>query len=129
MEHTPDPKATLTLTQTDWSGWDPEGYSVHTWAKLRAHKGMVLSPATLDKAAPEGTGLDAFRYEIIVERIVADRAGFFFRRLVIKNPGGTINLTLPDFGRFILRCGETVNLATPTMDMGISVSVELHEIA
>ena len=128
MEHTPDLEATVTLTETAWSGWDREGYPVTTWAKLRVSKSTVLSPATLFKAEPEGSGFAAFRYEVIVERIVADRVGFFFTRLVVKNPGGTIDLGSPESGRFILQCGESAHLATPTMDAGLSVSIELHEI-
>ena len=123
-----DLRATITLTHQEWSGWDPEGYPITTWAKLRVAKGKVLSPKTVQREEPEGSGFPALKYEVIVERIVADRVGFFFRRLVIKNPGGGLNLTIPDFGRFILRCGEKVEMGTPTMDIGISVSLELHEI-
>ena len=122
-------KATVTLTQAVWSGWDRDGYCIHTWAKVQAEKGRVLGPATLGTAEPEGYGFDALRYEIEVQRIVTDRVAFAFRKLVVKNPGGGINLTLPNHGHFILRCGETTELGTPTMDSGISVTIELHEIA
>ena len=128
MENTPDRKATVTLTQSLWSGWDREGYTIHTWARLRVEKGTVLGPKTLGTAEPEGYGFDAFRYEIELDRILSDSAAFTFRKLVIKNPGGGINLTLPNFGRFWLRWGEKKELSTPTMDSGIGVTVELNEI-
>jgi hypothetical protein len=63
-----------------------------------------------------------------VERIVEDRVGFAYRNLVIENPNGTINLTAPQTGRFILRRGETMKLATATMDAGTSVKLTLDEI-
>ena len=63
-----------------------------------------------------------------MERIVEDRVLFGFSNVVIANPDGTINLSGPRTGKFILRPGETKNLRTPTMDMGISVTVTLDEI-
>ncbi len=121
MEH----KAQITLQATHWSGWDPDGYSIVTSAKLWVQKGRVLSPATLGHA---GAVTDPMSYEIVVDHMVADRVGFAFRGLVIDNPDGTINLTAPNSGHFILRCGETKELSTPTMDAGTSVSVTVHEI-
>jgi hypothetical protein len=118
-----DRSAVVTLQASHWSGWDANGYTIVTYAKLRVEKGKILCPQTLGS---KETG--ALFYEVTVERIVEDRVGFAFRNLVIDNPNGTINLTAPREGRFILTPGETKKLSTPTMDAGISVHVHLHEI-
>jgi hypothetical protein len=122
MEH----KVQITFQATAWSGWDPDGYSIVTSAKLWVEKGRALNSATLGHSTSDAE--NPMSYEVLVEHIVADRVGFAYRRLVVDNADGTINLTAPNFGQFILRCGETKNLSTPTMDAGISVSVTLNDI-
>ena len=42
--------------------------------------------------------------------------------------GGTVNLTAPNAGRFVLMPGQSMKLATPTMDAGVSVTVTLDQI-
>jgi hypothetical protein len=123
-----DHKVQITFQATAWSGWDPDGYSIVTSAKLWAEKGRALNSATLGHSTSSADEPGPMSYEVLVEHIFADRVGFAYRRLVIDNPDGTINLTAPNFGRFILRLGETKNLSTPTMDAGISVSVTLNDI-
>jgi hypothetical protein len=123
-----DRKATITFTNIEWSGWDPEGYAINTWATFRVAQGKVLHRVALG-AAPDGPMEEnSLGYEVLVERIVADRVGFAYRGLVITNNDGTINLTAPNTGRFILQCGETRNLATPTMDAGTTVTIRLDNI-
>jgi hypothetical protein len=64
---------------------------------------------------------------VLVETIIEDRVGFAYRNLG-KNPDGTVNLSTPQSGRFILRPGNSRKLATPTMDSGTFVSVTLDQI-
>ena len=40
-------RAQVTFQATNWSGWDPDGYSIVTCAKLFVAKGSRLNPATL----------------------------------------------------------------------------------
>jgi hypothetical protein len=123
-----DRTALVTFKATSWSGWVREGYSIITSAQLKVAKGTVLSPVTLGFEKPDYEQASCLFYEVEVERIVEDRVQFEYRNVVIKNPDGTINLTAAPAGRFILRRGESMNLATPTMDAGISVTVTLDEI-
>ncbi len=67
-------------------------------------------------------------YEVVVERIEAERVSFLYRRLVLTNDDGTINLTAPNTGRFTLGFGASRRLDTPTMDAGITVTVKLDDI-
>jgi hypothetical protein len=118
----------VTFQATVWSGWNPDGYSIVTSAKLWAEKGRALGPATLGHSAPEGEAGGGMFYEVLVGSIVTDRVGFAYRGLVISNPDGTINLSAPSTGQFILRPGESKKLSTPTMDAGVSILVTVHEI-
>jgi hypothetical protein len=123
-----DRMALVTLQATAWSGWDSENYSIVTSAQLKVVKGTVLSPVTLGFKKSDYDEVSCLFYEIKVERIVEDRVQFEFRNVVIDNPDGTINLTAPTTGKFILRRGDTMKLSTPTMDAGTSVTVTLDEI-
>jgi hypothetical protein len=120
-----DRPAVVTFQASSWSGWDKDGYSIVTSAQLKVTKGMVLTPETLGFGKPDHEGLQCMFYEVTVERIVEDRVLFEYNNIVIKNPSGTINLSAPRSGRFILRPGESMQLATPTMDAGVSVSVRV----
>jgi len=120
--------ALVTFKATAWSGWSSENYSIVTSAQLKVAKGTVLSPRTLGFKKTDHDETGSFSYEFKVERIVDDRVQFEYRNVVVKNPDGTINLTAPTTGRFILRRGETMKLSTPTMDAGIGVTVTLDEI-
>jgi hypothetical protein len=123
-----DRTALVTFQATSWSGWDSDGYSIVTSAQLRVTKGRALNPETLGKSRSDYAELECLFYEVLVERIVEDRVGFAYRNLVIDNPDGTINLSAPNSGKFILRRGETMKLSTPTMDAGTGVTVTLDEI-
>jgi len=123
-----DRTALVTFQATAWSGWGEDGYSIVTSARLRVRKGRELTPETLGKRKSDYAEVESLFYEVQVERIVEDRVGFTYRNLVIDNPDGTVNLSAPRTGRFILRRGETMKLSTPTMDAGTSVSVTLDEI-
>lgn len=120
--------ALVTLQETSWSGWGGDGYSIMTSATLRLKKGSALTPETLGKRKSDYAAVEFLFYEVLVERIVEDRVGFAYRDLVIENPDGTVNLTAPRTGKFILRRGESMKLDTPTMDMGTGVSVTLNDI-
>jgi len=121
-------KVQITFQATAWAGWDPDGYSIVTSAKLWTEKGRALNAETLGHSAPDAEATGSMSYEVLVEHIVADRVGFAYRRLVIDNPDGTIDLGAPNSGQFILRLGETKKLSTPTMDAGTSVLVTLNDI-
>lgn len=123
-----DRKADITLQDEGWSGWVRDAVPVVHTARVTVAQGTVLSAATLheERSGPEEVG--SMSYEVTVERIDAERVGFLYRRLVISNPDGTINLTAPSTGRFVLGFGESTQLVTPTMDAGIHVSITLHEI-
>jgi hypothetical protein len=123
-----DRKALVTLRATAWSGWDQDGYSIVTSAQLRVKKGKYLNPETLGQKRSDYAEVECLFYEVLVETIVEDRVAFAYRNLVIKNPDGTVNLTAPNSGRFTLRPGNSMSLATPTMDAGTSVMLTLDEI-
>jgi hypothetical protein len=105
-----------------------DGYSIMTSAELWVDKGRTLSPETLGESRSAYAQIQGLFYEVLVERIVEDRVGFAYRNLVIKNPDGTVNLSAPQSGTFILRSGMSAMLATPTLDSGTSVTVTLDEI-
>jgi hypothetical protein len=65
---------------------------------------------------------------VLVERIVQDRVGFVYRNLITRNLNGTLNLSAPRSGRFVLQPGNSMMLATATLDAGTSVTVTLDEI-
>jgi|SRR5580658_5622663 hypothetical protein len=119
--------ALITFQDTVWSG-EHDGYSIVTSAQLWVEKGKVLTPETLGKSKANYTEVECLFYEVQVERIVVDRVGFAYRKLVIKNANGTVNLSAPQSGMFILRPGNSTTLATPTLDAGTSVTVSLDEI-
>lgn len=123
-----DRTALVTLQDTAWSGWDPDGYSIVTSAQLRVAKGRALSPETLGKKKSDYAEIQCLFYEVVVERIVEDRVLFSYRNLVLTNPDGTVNLSAPQSGKFILHPGECSKLSTPTMDAGTSVTVTLDDI-
>lgn len=110
-----------------WMG-EHDGYSIMTSAELWVDKGRTLSPETLGESRSAYAQVQGLFYEVLVERIVEDRVGFAYRNLVIKNPNGTVNLSAPQSGTFILRSGMSAMLATPTLDAGTSVTVTLDEI-
>ena len=117
-------KAVLTLEQTNWSGW--HAGSIRTWSrKLQALRGQALRPECLGLG--EGHN-DAMSYEVLVELITETSVRCFYRRLLIKNSDGTINLMAPPQGRFVLHPGEHIKLSTPTMDSGTSVTITLDAI-
>ncbi|HEY1756975.1 MAG TPA: hypothetical protein VGG72_16495 [Bryobacteraceae bacterium] len=120
-------RARVTFQTKVWMG-EHEGYSIVTSAELWVDKGRALTPETLGGRKADYTALPFLFYEVLVESIVVDRVGFSYRNLVIENPNGTINLSAPNSGRFILRPGGSMALATPIMDGGISVTVTLGEI-
>jgi hypothetical protein len=99
-----------------------------TSAQLRVAKGRALNPETLGGSRSEYAEVECLFYEVLVERIVEDRVGFAYRNLVIENPDGTVNLSAPQSGRFILRLGHSMKLCTPTLDAGTSVRVTLDQI-
>jgi hypothetical protein len=123
-----DRRALVTFQATSWSGWDREGYSIVTSAQLKVTKGMALNPTTLGFRKEAYDEIPSLFYEVRVERIVVDRVLFEYRNVVVANPDGTINLSAPNTGKFILRSGETMKLSTPTMDAGTSIAVTLDEI-
>ncbi len=71
-----DRTALVTLQDTAWSGWDPDGYSIVTSAQLRVAKGRALSPETLGKKKSDYAEIQCLFYEVVVERIVEDRVLF-----------------------------------------------------
>jgi hypothetical protein len=120
-------KARVTLQTKVWMG-EHDGYSIVTSAQLWVDKGRALTPETLGKNKSDYAQVQDLFYEVLVERIVEDRVGFAYRNLVIENPNGTVNLSAPQSGRFILRPGMSTMLATPALDAGTSVTVTLDEI-
>jgi hypothetical protein len=123
-----DRRAVVTFQAISWSGWDGDGYSIVTSAQLRVAKGKALTPETLGQKRSDYAEVECLFYEVLVETIVEDRVAFSYRNLVIKNTDGTVNLSAPKSGKFILRPGNCMMLATPTMDAGTSVTVTLDEI-
>jgi len=128
-----DRRALVTFQTTSWSGWvepgpEGDGYSIVTSAQLWVKKGRALNPETLGRKKSDSAEVQCLFYEVLVERIVEDRVGFAYRNLVIRNVDGTVNLSATPSGRFILRPGNSMMLATATMDAGTGVTVTLDEI-
>jgi hypothetical protein len=123
----------VTFQTTSWSGWvrpgpEGDGYSIVTSAQLWVEKGRALNPETLGGKKSDYAEAQSLFYEVLVERIVQDRVGFVYRNLITKNLNGTVNLSAPSWGRFILQPGNSMMLATGTLDVGTSVTVTLNEI-
>jgi len=115
------------MQSSSWVG-QHDGYCIVTSAQLWTAKGRVLTPETLGGKRSEYAGVESLFYEVLVERIVQDRAGFAYSNLVIANPGGGLNLSGQRSGRFILRPGESVKLGTPVFDAGASLTLSLDRI-
>jgi hypothetical protein len=47
---------------------------------------------------------------------------------VIENPNGTVSLFGPYSGRFVLQPGQSIKLATPTLDGGTHLFLRLDAI-
>jgi len=120
-------RALITMQSSSWVG-QHDGYHIVTTAQLWAAKGRVLTPETLGGKRSEYAGAESLFYEVMVERIVQDRAGFAYSNLVIANPGGGLNLSGQRSGRFILRPGESVKLGAPVFDAGASLTLSLDQI-
>jgi hypothetical protein len=120
-------RALVTFQDTVWLG-EHDGYSIVTSAQLWVEKGRALTGGTLGRGGSDDAESRVPSYEVLIERIVADRVGFAYRNLVIKNPNGTINLSASQSGRFILWPGNKAMLAIPTMGPGTSVTVTLDQI-
>lgn len=120
-------RALVTMQSSSWVG-QHDGYCIVTSAQLWTAKGRVLTPETLGGKRSEYAGVESLFYEVLVERIVQDRAGFAYSNLVIANPGGGLNLSGQRSGRFILRPGESVKLGTPVFDAGASLTLSLDRI-
>lgn len=120
--------ARLTLTLQGWTGWSREQPSPET-ITVEARRGQVLGASDFGMS---GSDLEIFQKifgcRIRLMTLHDDRAVFEHQRLVIRNPSGTINLTAPSTGTFLLRPGQRIELATPTMDGGICLSVALESI-
>jgi hypothetical protein len=91
-----------TFQSKSWKG-EHDGYAIVTSAQLWVNKGYVFTPETLGGSKRDYAETPFLFYEVLVERIVEDRVGFGYRNLVIANPGGGLNLSAPNSGRFILR--------------------------
>jgi hypothetical protein len=115
------------MRETHWSGWDG-GHSNTTSTKVWVQERTVLSPETMGHNRSDYGESETLFYEIEIDRIVNDIVIFAFRRLVVENRGGGINLSGPTSDKFILRRGETKRLATPTMDGGTGVHVTVDEM-
>jgi hypothetical protein len=120
-------RALVTFQSRSWKG-EHDGYAIVTSAQLWVDKGYIFTPETLGGRKSDYAGLPFLFYEVLVERMVEDRVGFGYRNLVIANPGGGLNLSAPNSGRFILRPGDKLDLGTPVMDAGTSLTLTLDEI-
>jgi hypothetical protein len=120
--------ARLTLTLQGWTGWSREQPAPQTVA-VEARRGQVLGPADFGLSGAE---LDTFNRifgcRVRVMTLLEDRAVFEHQRLVVVNPNGTINLSAPATGSFLLKPGQRIDLATPTMDGGLHLSVALESV-
>jgi hypothetical protein len=83
---------------------------------------------TLGDDRSDYKGVESMFFDVWPETIFGHKVIFCYRRLVIANPSGTVNLTAPNAGRFVLMPGQSMKLATPTMDAGVSVTVTLDQI-
>jgi hypothetical protein len=120
-------RALVTFQDRAWIG-EHDGYAVVTSAQLWVDKGKALTPETLGGRKADYAEIPVLFYEITVDSIVEDRVGLSYRNLVIKNPGGGLNLSAPRQGKFIRRPGESVQLGTPVLDAGASLTLTLDEI-
>jgi len=120
--------ARLTLRLQGWTGWSrtqPPAESV----VVEARRGQVLGPAAFGIGGPDLEAFGSvFGCQIRLMTLLEDRAFFEYQRLVIKNADGSINLSAPAAGTFLLKPGQHVDLATPTMDGGLLLCVTLNSI-
>ena len=123
-----DRTAVVTFQATSWSGWSPDHYPITTSARLRVAKGSALNPETLGERRSDYAEIPSLFYELLVERLVAEQVLFTYRNLVVENSDGSVNLSGPRTGHFILRPGNSMRLSSATLDAGTSVSVTLDAI-
>lgn len=124
----PERIARLTLTLQGWTGWSREQPAPQT-VTVEARRGQVLGPAEFGFSGADADAVSSvFGCRIRLMTLLADRAVFEHQRLVVKNPNGTINLSAPATGQFQLRPGQHIELATPTMDGGLSLTVALSAL-
>ncbi|HUY95532.1 MAG TPA: hypothetical protein VMU71_09540 [Terracidiphilus sp.] len=120
--------ARLTLALQGWTGWSRRQPAPQT-ETLEARCGQVLGPAEFGLGAPDAEAVSrVFGCQIRLMTLLGDRAIFEHQRLVVKNPDGTVNLSAPATGTFQLRPGQHIELATPTMDGGLNLTVALSAI-
>lgn len=120
--------ARLTLTLQGWTGWSREQPLPETVA-VEARRGQVLGLADFGVSGPAlADGSLMFGCQVRLMTLLADRAFFEYRRLVIENPNGTINLSAPAVGTVLLKVSQRVRLVTPTMDGGLHLTVALNSI-
>jgi hypothetical protein len=120
-------KATLTMKDRGWTGWVREQPAEES-LQLAVTEGNVLSHAIFGGAHEEPSEDSCMFYKLVVERITAEQVCFTYHGVVITNPGGGINLSAEPSGRFWLGLGRSKELATPTMDGGIIITVTVDAI-
>lgn len=118
--------ACLSLNMQGMTGGEHKQPQPETVA-LEVRSGQVLGPADFGLS---GQDLDAFDgvcgCRIRLMTLFDDWAIFEYRHLVIQTRKGCIDL--PTAGGFVLRPGQNIALATPTLEGGIRLSVALKSI-
>lgn len=120
--------AQLRLTLQGWTGWSRE-QPAPEYAVVEARRGQVLGLADFGMTGVDlECGNRIFGCQVRLMTLLEDRAFLEYRRLVLPNPDGRINLSAPATGTVLLRPGQRVEFATPTMDGGLHLTVVLDRI-
>ncbi|UTT66023.1 hypothetical protein NMQ01_15220 [Janibacter sp. CX7] len=103
----------LTITASDWNGWDPDHESTDTTTEVEAVEGQTLRVD--DDLEITFTDVDDDEVEIRTADAMSPADG-----------GGGIDLLDPEHD-FTVERGTPLRLATPTTDAGTSYRLELTD--
>ena len=106
------PPVPMTITASDWNGWDPDHESTETTTEVEAVEGQTLS---VDGLEITFTDVDDGEVEIRTTDAMSP-----------VNDGGGINLLDPEHD-FTVDRGTPLELATPTTDAGTTYELTLTD--
>jgi hypothetical protein len=108
--------ATFIIEVKNWTGWS-EDQPEPTTLRCSARRG--------EKLPLNRVGVVSDGYEVSVFYLGAGVATLAYGGLVVMNRDGSINLGGPTDGIQTLRISECLQLGTPTMDGGTTISLTL----
>lgn len=112
----------------DWNGWERHYIPVEKAIRLGVRELEALCYYTFDPPEAPRVDISQVRWAVWPVRIWEGKALFCWRNLVTLNENGRYSLFGPYEGRIYLRPGESIELATPTLDGGWFLHVQLNSV-